>query len=360
VLAAIVLVGALIPGAAAAPAAQESCSFPVSATDATATELTVEEPPERVVTLAPSAAQTMKEIGAWETVVGVSGLAAYLEGADEKANVSSGQGISVEKVVAQEPDLVLAPNVVPDETVEQLRDSGLTVYKFAAATSMDDVVDKTALTGELVGECEGASETVDRMNERLSTIEEAVEDVERPRAVYVFFGYTAGNNTFVGNMIERAGAVNLAAEAGIEGFQQISDEVIAEEDPEWLILNSEQPEPPGSDAYQESTAVQEGNVVVIDTNVLNQPAPRSIEAITQMVEAFHPEAYEQAKATPTPTATPTEDETATPTEDTPTPEAVDDTPPETESPTETGDSPGFGAVAALVAALAAVLLARRQ
>jgi len=327
VLAAIVLVGALIPGAAAAPAAQENCSFPFGATDATDTEVTVEEPPERVVTLAPSAAQTTKEIGAWETVVGVSGFAAYLEGADEKANVSSGQGISVEKVVAQEPDLVLAPNVIPDETVEQLRDSGLTVYKFAAATSMDDVVDKTALTGELVGECEGASET---------------------------------DNTFIGNMIERAGAVNLAAEAGIEGFQQISDEVIAEEDPEWLILNSEQPEPPGSDAYQESTAVQEDNVVVIDTNILSQPAPRSIEAITQMVEAFHPEAYERAQATPTPTATPTDDETATPTEDTPTPEAVDDTPPETESPTETGDSPGFGAVAALVAALAAVLLARRQ
>ena len=43
-----------------APVAQ--CGFPVSMTDATGTKVTVEQEPQRVVTLGPAAAQTLVEI----------------------------------------------------------------------------------------------------------------------------------------------------------------------------------------------------------------------------------------------------------------------------------------------------------
>ncbi|ESS07711.1 MAG: hypothetical protein A07HB70_00253 [uncultured archaeon A07HB70] len=47
------------------------CTFPFSETDATGTEVTVDAPPDRVVTLGASAAQTMWEIdSAREKVVG--------------------------------------------------------------------------------------------------------------------------------------------------------------------------------------------------------------------------------------------------------------------------------------------------
>ncbi|MFC6726982.1 ABC transporter substrate-binding protein, partial [Halobium palmae] len=160
-----------------------TCEFPVTVADATGTEVTVEERPERVTTLSPSAAQTMWEIGGRSQVVGVTRYGAYLEGADAKTNVSGAGNavISVEKVVGTEPDLVLAPNVVPNETVSSLRNAGLTVVKFEAATSVDDVRTKTTLVGNLTGNCEGAATANEWMTRNVRAAENATADADRPR-----------------------------------------------------------------------------------------------------------------------------------------------------------------------------------
>ena len=136
-----------------------------------------------VVTLGPAAAQTMVEIGAGANVVGATQYANYLDGSDGWANVSgSGRAfVSVERVGAQQPDLVLAENIVSDDPVEQLRNAGITVYKFQSASSMDAVLEKVEVTGQLVGACEGASETVDWMvRQELEHSQDSPERDRRP------------------------------------------------------------------------------------------------------------------------------------------------------------------------------------
>jgi iron complex transport system substrate-binding protein len=347
-------------GATAVAASGSDCSYPATFTDATGTEVTVEEEPESVVTLNPSAAQTMWEIGAKDKVVGVSKYAAYLEGASEKTNIS-GPGrttVVVEKVVALQPDLVLAPNTISNGTVQQLRDNGLTVYRFGFAGSLADIRAKTLLTGELVGECEGAQETADWMDEQTSIIEETVEGEQSVRALYTFSGgYTAGEGTFLHRAIVAAGGTNVAAEAGIEGYRPISEETIAEQDPEWIVRNTYSPEVPKTDAYNATTAVQEGNVVVVNTNLINQPAPRIVYPILKMVKAFHPEAYDETLRTPTPSATPSPTDAPATTE----PPTVTDAAEATATPTETSSSsPGMGVLVALVALAGAALAVTRR
>ncbi|PSP54329.1 hypothetical protein BRC82_10460 [Halobacteriales archaeon QS_1_67_19] len=368
----LIVAGAAPAAAASGASVQEDCSFPVTSTDATDTEVTVEEQPERVTTLAPSAAQTMWEIGGKSQVVGVSQYATYLEGADERTNVSaSGQSyVSVEKVVSTEPDLVLAPNVIPNDTVEKLRESGLTVYKFEFATSIEDIYAKTELTGQLTGNCEGASETVASMRDRIETVRAAVEDAERPRVfISIGGGWTAGTGTFVGNMVELAGGSNVAAESNVTGYGQISEEVIVERDPEWIVQVGQYGVYPETDAYNNTTAVRNDQVITVSNENVSQPAPRVVNAIVTMAETFHPEAYEEASATaeattteePTTTATETQtemqDTEATGDEET-TAGAMEDE--ETTTAGSPGDIPGFGATAALAGLAGAVLLARRR
>jgi iron complex transport system substrate-binding protein len=344
------------PADGAAPAqasAGEHCEFPVKKTDATGTEVTVEAEPESVVTLNPSAAQTMWELGAKDTVVGVTKHASYLEGADEKANVS-GSGFTtvvVEKVVDLEPDLVLVPNatnnLVPGK-IQQLRDAGLTVYVFDMARSLDDISEKTLVTGELVGACDGAEATVDQMESEVATVEEAVEGEERPEVLFVLGpgGFTAGSGTFIDTAIQAAGATNIATQEDISGYQQISEEVVADRDPDWVVKPTGVSLPP-SDVYNQSTAVREGRVLEVNQNYISQPAPQIVQAIVTMAKAFHPEAYAAANATSTPTEMGEETEMDT---DEPTP-----------TPTPVGtNGPGFGLVAALVALAGGAALLRRR
>lgn len=348
--------------------AQEDCSFPFSATDATGTEVTVDEAPESVVTLSPASAQTMVEIGAGASVVGATQYANYLDGSDGWANVSgSGRAfVSVERVVAQQPDLVLAGNIVGEDTVRQLRNAGITVYKFRNANSMDDVLEKVTLTGQLAGACEGASETREWMETELEVVQRAAEGQEPPQALYVFYGTTPGPNTYISDLMTTAGAENMAATADLEysqaGYARMNPEVVANTTVEWLLLNSAQPEPriPDSPAYQNTIAVQEDQTLVLNNNYLNQPAPRSIFVMRNLSQAWFPEAYAEANASvrgdasvgTTATAGGT---TATPSDGGTTAASTTTA----ENGSGDGGSPGFGVVAALVAALSLAGIARR-
>ncbi|WP_049971029.1 PGF-CTERM-anchored ABC transporter substrate-binding protein [Haladaptatus cibarius] len=354
-LSAMLVVATLFGGIAVGPVgvagAQENCSFPVTETDATGTEVTIEEEPQRIVTLSPSASQTMWEIGAQEKVVGVTKFSTYLDGANSKANVS-GAGMTAvvpEKVVAQNPDLVLAPNVIPEQTVQTLRDAGLTVYKFEESESIEDIYAKTELTGQLAGECDGAAETVSWMKDRVNTVEQAVSNEDSPKVMYVMSGgFTAGEGTFINKIIETAGGTNVAAEADISGYKQISNEVVVQQQPDWFIVSAGMEVP---NAYSETPAAQQNQTISLNSNYASQPAPRIVHPITKLAKTLHPEAYEQANVT---TTTETGDETMTTTE------SMDGTTGETT--TESGGQPGFGGVGAVVAGALAVvtLLARRE
>ncbi|GAA0286982.1 PGF-CTERM-anchored ABC transporter substrate-binding protein [Halobacterium noricense] len=331
------------------------CSFPVTKEDASGHNVTVVEEPERVVTLNPSAAQTMWELGASDKVVGVSQFAGFLDGAEDREVVTSGapSSVDVEQVISLDPDLVLAPNTINNETVAQLRDANVTVYRFAAASSIEDIYRKTETIGQLAGECDSAESTVTEMRDRVETVEAAVEGEEKPSVFYDMGDrYTAGPNTFIGQIISRAGGHNIAADANATtAYPQLSAEFVVEQDPDFLVVSA-QPSQLGNDSrsyiaedsiLRNTTAFEEGNIVVVNTNHISQPAPRVVEPMTQMAQAFHPEAYAEANTT---TQEPTATETATATQTT----------------TETTGTtiPGFGIPAAVVAALGAALLARRS
>lgn len=341
------------PAATATATQQSSCSFPVSKVDATGTKVTLDEKPQRIVTLSPSAAQIMWEIGAKDKVVGVTQYASYLEGADEKANVSGtgGSFVNIETVVSLEPDLVLAPNSVSKETVKKLRDAGLTVYYYRHATSVEDVYRDTTVTGTLVGACDGAKETVSWMKNRIETARQAVKGEQRPDVLYLFYGYTSGKGTFINQIIQTAGGNNVAAEVGISDYQQISKEVVVEQDPDWIVRNDQDPSVPNEAGYRNLTAVRKNRTVVVPIEYMNQPAPRVVYAITNLTKQFHPDAYAAANATNTNTTTATT-ETTTQTTNTPT---------ESEEPTttESNGQPGFGVTSVLVAMLGALLFVRR-
>jgi len=158
-------------GAASPTIQDEGCSFPYTATDASGQEVTIEQRPERVTTLAPSAAQTMWELDAQSQVVGVTKFALYLDGAESKANVSAEFGADVEAVIGTNPDLVLAPNVTSPETVRSLRDAGLTVFLFEGSSSIQDVRNKTTRIGRLTGNCEQGETAAERFRDRVDTVE---------------------------------------------------------------------------------------------------------------------------------------------------------------------------------------------
>jgi len=377
------------PAAASAPVA---CSFPMTVTDASGAEVSIDEEPGRVVVAGPSAAQTMWAMGAQEKVVGMPNnyATAYLDGREGIPNVVNARLQPVqEKIVDAEPDLVLAPNIIQNDTIQSMRDAGLTVYRFHEATTLSDVYAKTELTGRLVGEFEAAAQVSARMQAQVSAVREAVAD-EEPKKVFYNLGggWTARPDTFIGDVVSTAGGENIAEGRLERRYAPLPSEEILVENPEWILTTTGLPLPKNT-GINESTAVEQNQVVTVSSNFLNQPGPRNVEPLVQLASALHPDAMadvnvstvdpaepeqcigSMATATQTPdgesdaTATPADGmDDATPTdamgETTPTDEGGPETPGADPTTTSSGSGPGFTAVSALVAALVGALLVRRR
>jgi iron complex transport system substrate-binding protein len=348
-----------------------ACGFPYNATDATGETVRLEERPDRITTISPSAAQTLWELGAQDRVVGVSQFAFYLDGAEERANVSASFGASVERVVDTEPDLVLAPNSSAAD-VEPLREQGLTVYHFPAATSIDDIAEKTETTGRLVGACGAANETNAEMYDAVEAADERTSGVDRPTALYPLGGgYVAANNTFIDAIMTASGTDNAAAE--YRAYPQLSDEVILQTDPELILVTDPEGAILEQEPYASTTAGAEDSYVVMNVNYLNQPAPRSvIESTTTLSNAvveLQGESGESADGAEDGSTdggssddgdSSADDGTSDGEDDDSSSDSEDRTYENESSVGTDAESPGFGVVAAALALLATGLLARRE
>lgn len=321
------------PALSTPPAAD--CGFPVTVTDASGTAVTVDAPPDRVVALHPSAAQTLWEIGARDLVVGmpVNDYTRDLEGSRSRTNVVGADDftVDVETVVALEPDLVVAPNVTPVDAVASLRRAGLAVYHVREARTIEDVAAKTARLGRLTGRCGAAEARASWMRSRIDRVRSAVADEPRPTVLYPLGGgVVPGSGTFLHEVITTAGGRNLAAEAGVEGYRQLSAEAVLAGDPQWLILNEGVSRSTlRMDVYGRTTAGRANQTVRVNPNDAGQPAPRVVYAVETIARALHPGAMARAG------------------------EAA---PPTTTTGTTSPGQPGFGLAAGLVA-LAVALLA---
>ncbi|SEQ23486.1 PGF-CTERM-anchored ABC transporter substrate-binding protein [Natrinema salaciae] len=360
----LLTVSAIGPVAAGANAAtgtgvQDSgaqCEYPLTMTDATGEEVTIESEPDSIVTLYPGDAQLAYSIGAEDKVVGMP-VSQYTESLDagDRTDITGDDGVTpvAEEIVALDPDIVLAGNIAlyNQDLLETLEEAGITVVVLDTANSLDDVRENVRVTGQVTGDCESAEETVDWMDERLEVFENALENESAPLAYYDGGedGDTHGTETFQHDVMTTAGLENLAAAVGESGWVQLNSEVVVDEDPEWIVYPDRTDAPPTAEHLQETTAVQEDNIVAVDDNAMSQPGPDVVYAIEAIVEEVHPEIYSEIEG----------DLEAVD-------EAYSDDGNETENESDGGESgesaiPGFGVPAALAALLAlAGLVARRR
>jgi len=302
VLACIAGLAAGVAGAeaVASETGEQHCEFPLTVEDNTGETVTVEEEPEEVIALLPSVAQQLWAMDAEEKVTGmpVREWTAYLNGSEERTHVlefDESAGLSLpntELIVDMEPDIVLAPNEIPEDSVTELREAGQTVYHYERPASLEELTGTIARTGQLVGECEAATGVIEEMQDTIAMVESAVADEEQPRVFYDSgFGTTLTAGSLQHELLTTAGVENVAAEFDSPEFEP---EAVVAADPEWVVTTEggQLSEFPG---YEETTALQEDRIVEVDPNLFNQRGPRYADVIETLAEAFHPEALEQAR-----------------------------------------------------------------
>lgn len=288
--------------AACAPQATPTAAT-LTFTDGLGRQVTLQGPAQHIVSLAPSNTEILYAIGAGSQVVGRDTLSDFPEEAKNVADIGSTfDALNTEQIVSLKPDLVLAAEVNTPEQVKQLEDLGLTVYYLKNPLTLEEMYGNLELVARLTGHEQEAATLVDSLKKRVAAVDEKIASISsRPNVFYELDAtdpakpYTAGKGTFITQLIDRAGARNIAAD--LDGYPQLSLEQVVAADPAFIILGDARygtsPESiaqrPG---WENLTAVKNGQVVPFNDDLVSRPGPRLVDALEELAKLFRPELFQ--------------------------------------------------------------------
>ncbi|MCG8453991.1 MAG: ABC transporter substrate-binding protein [Spirochaetales bacterium] len=251
-------------------------------------EIQLDEPAQRVVALSPVITETVFALEQGNSLVGKTEYCDYPPEAQGITTIGSLREPDIEAIAALEPDLVVASAHFSEEHLRQLEALGITVAVLMAPDSLrggQEAVIRPLAT--LLGAEDKAKDLILQLNQQIDAELEKVKSFQfQPRVYYVVgFGdggdWTAGGDTFIGEMIELAGGENIAQDT--EGWS-FSLEALVARDPDVIFIPSWADGVfQNSPVYSDLRAVQSGNVFVVDENTIVRQGPRIGEGLASLV-----------------------------------------------------------------------------
>jgi iron complex transport system substrate-binding protein len=267
-------------------------------------EITLNGPAQRIVTLGASIVEGLFAIGAGSQVVGREEYSVYpVEALDVPSIGSLFGSLPVETILALQPDLVIAPEIISNEQIEALENLQLTVYFQKNPTDFPGLYANLLALGRLAGRDSEAQALVADLTARVAAVERSLAGIEtRPRVFYELDAtdpqnpFTAGGGTFIDTLIRMSGGENVGSVLMGE-YAQISSEEIIVQDPEIILLGDAEygitvesvAGRPGWDVIQ---AVQNGQIHPFDPYLVSVPGPRLVDGFETMARLIHPERFE--------------------------------------------------------------------
>ncbi len=297
-----------------AQAATDAGGRTITVTDDFGETVTIRGVPQRIVSLAPSNTEILYSLGLWDRVVGITDYCNYPPTAADKPKVGGFSTISIERVIAANPDLVFAALGNTEDVVNRLRTLGMTVVSLNPET-ISDVLQNIELVGAATGQEEEASACVKDLRARIQAVTKKTEGLtEKPSVAHVIWYdpiWVSGGGTFQDEVIRMAGGTN--AFGSVEGWSIIGLEEFLTSDPEYILVSSGTGMGEGGydiihtyfmnePRMQRLKAVQDGHVYVVDADIISRGSPRIVDALEEVATTLHPDLFGASAQKTTPAA----------------------------------------------------------
>lgn len=196
--------------------------------------------PRRVVSMNLCTDQLAMLVAAPGQLISVSYLArdARSSAMTQEAEAYPANSGLAEEVYLLDPDLVLTGRWSARATTGMLQRLGKRVEIFDGAQSFDDVRARILQMGAVLEQPDRARALVAAFDAELATLRSLPP--ARPRAALYFAnGLTAGDNSLAGHILDAAGFLNIATEAGYGAGGALPLELLALSDPDAVITGQD-------------------------------------------------------------------------------------------------------------------------
>ena len=274
---------------------------PVTVTDMSGREITLEQPADRIVALAASDCEILYAIGAGDRLVGRGEYCDYPAEVADVTSVQSGDATNYEQILELGPQVLLMPKMgQTEEQIQFLADAGIQVV-VSDAQDIDGVYEAIRMIGKLAGKSGRAEQLCESMQAAFAEASGKVPADGEEKTVYfegspLAYGlWTAGSGTFMDEIAQMLGLKNAFAD--VEGWAEISEEQVLERNPDYIVTITmyygEGPTPveeiESRAGWENVTAVKNGKILNLQNNELSRPSPRLAVGAQEMYDFVYGE-----------------------------------------------------------------------
>ena len=252
---------------------------PVEIVDATGRTIRLDEPADRIVSLVPSATQTLRTLGAKNRLVGRTD---YDDEAWASAVPSVGGGLepNLEAIVTLRPDLVVRFAGDQDRrTPQRLDDLGIP-HIAVRPDGIADVLETIRMLGEATGHMAEAASLTSKIRADLARLEARVAPLPRKSVAYVLGGtppWVAGPGTYIHELVTLVGGDNVFADLDAL-YAPVSPEEIRSRRIDVVLAS-------GTTAFDPSLA-PDARIEIVDEG-LEIPGPDLADSALRIAELLH-------------------------------------------------------------------------
>ncbi|RNC83842.1 MAG: hemin ABC transporter substrate-binding protein [Balneola sp.] len=254
----------------------------------------------RIITVGGSISETVWALGGGPQVIATDESTTFPPEVFRMPRVPYVRNLTSEGILSLGPTLILASDdASPQAAVDQIRSAGTDLLLIKEEESMEGVIHKIKIIGEVLGKTDEAQELI-RENQELydKAAEYRKELTSEPSVLFVLSvnnGSTfmaAGTNTGAEKIIALAGGKN--AMESFQGYKPVSNEAILAANPDYILVMESRLEEvtnavKNTDGINLITASQKNQIVGMDGNKLLGFGPRFGSAILELISLLHPE-----------------------------------------------------------------------
>jgi iron complex transport system substrate-binding protein len=202
-----------------------------------------------------------------------------------------------EDILRFRPDLVLVAPYTQAETIALLKRAKVALVVLDRFETLDDLYHSARLIGQALDRSQRAEELIRGWQNRVRDLDHRLHGLKPVRVLAVgFYPFTAGSGTSFQDLCEHAGALNVAAEAGLKGHAPTPNETILT----WKVDQLVAPAEDGQDLktrlkdlppYKFMEAFRKGRLVAMPGALMATTSQSRLEAYEWLARALHPEAF---------------------------------------------------------------------
>ncbi len=247
---------------------------------------------KRVIALANGSAEILVSLGLKQILIGRD-IASTEEVLLDIPIVTSGHQVVAENILKLNPDLVLIDGATgPLAAIKTLSENGIKIVQVRQAWTLSDINLKIADIAGAVGAIPSGAALSEKINQSLSEVKKA------DRKARIAFLYLRGGNSIyllggkgsgADSLITAINSVDAGAEFSKDPFTPVSAEVLAELNPDVILVMSKGLSSVGGVAglkalpgVAQTTAGKKGRILAVDDSLLLSFGPRTPDLILQM------------------------------------------------------------------------------